>query len=62
MADEVIELIDISFRHKIPNPKFTNPWKTRKGPWNFQDEFLTLESGKILRFSRAPTVLEKLPC
>ena len=47
MADEVIELIDITFRHKIPNPKFTNPWKTRKGPGIFKMNF-TLESGKIL--------------
>ena len=47
MADKVIELIDITFRHKIPNPKFTNPWKTRKGPGIFKMNF-TLESGKIL--------------
>jgi len=47
MADEVIELIDISFRHKIPNPKFTNPWKTRKGPGIFKLS-LSLGTGKIL--------------
>ena len=47
MADEVIELIDISFRHKIPNPKFTNPWKTRKGPGIFKMNF-SLKKGKIL--------------
>ena len=47
MADNVIELIDITFRHKIPAPKFTNPWKTRKGPGIFKMNF-TLESGKIL--------------
>ena len=47
MADEVIELIDVSFRHKIPNPKFTNPWKTRKGPGIFKMNF-SLQSGKIL--------------
>ena len=47
MADEVIELIDVSFRHKIPDPKFTNPWKTRKGPGIFKMNF-SLQSGKIL--------------
>lgn len=47
MADEVIELIDVSFRHKIPEPKFTNPWNTRKGPGIFKMNF-SLESGKIL--------------
>ena len=47
MADEVIELIDVSFRHKIPAPKFTNPWKTRKGPGIFKMSF-SLASGKIL--------------
>ena len=47
MADEVVELIDVSFRHKIPEPKFTNPWNTRKGPGIFKMNF-SLESGKIL--------------
>ena len=46
MADKVIELIDITFRHKIPNPKFTNPWKTRKGPGIFGMNF-SLTKGKI---------------
>ena len=46
MADNVIELIDITFRHKIPNPKFTNPWKTRKGPGIFGMNF-SLTKGKI---------------
>ncbi len=47
MADKVIELIDVTFRHKISDPKFTNPWKTRKGPGIFKVN-LTLASGKIL--------------
>lgn len=47
MADEMVELIDVSFRHKIPEPKFTNPWNTRKGPGIFKMNF-SLESGKIL--------------
>ena len=47
MADEVVELIDVSFRHKIPEPKFTNPWNTRKGPGIFKMNF-SLKSGKIL--------------
>ena len=47
MADEVVELIDVSFRHKIPEPKLTNPWNTRKGPGIFKMNF-SLESGKIL--------------
>ena len=47
MADEVVELIDVSFRHKIPEPKFTNPWNTRKGPGIFKMNF-SLGSGKIL--------------
>ncbi|MGB0474511.1 MAG: ABC transporter ATP-binding protein [Candidatus Poseidoniaceae archaeon] len=47
MADEVVELIDVSFRHKIPEPKFTNPWNKRKGPGIFKMNF-SLESGKIL--------------
>lgn len=47
MADEVVELIEVSFRHKIPEPKFTNPWNTRKGPGIFKMNF-SLESGKIL--------------
>ena len=47
MADEVVEMIDVSFRHKIPEPKFTNPWNTRKGPGIFKMNF-SLESGKIL--------------
>ncbi|GIR00272.1 MAG: hypothetical protein CM15mP8_4690 [Methanobacteriota archaeon] len=47
MADEVIELIDISFRHKIPQPKFTNPWRTRNGPGIFKMNF-SLKKGKIL--------------
>ncbi len=47
MADEVVELIDVSFRHKIPEPKFTNPWNTRKGPGIFKMNF-SLENGKIL--------------
>ena len=47
MADEVVELIDVSFRHKIPEPKFTNPWNTRKGPGIFKMNF-SLESAKIL--------------
>ena len=47
MADKVVELIDVSFRHKIPEPKFTNPWNTRKGPGIFKMNF-SLESGKIL--------------
>lgn len=46
MADKVIELIDITFRHKIPNPKFTNPWKTRKGPGIFGMNF-SLTKGQI---------------
>ena len=47
MADEVVELIDVSFRHKIPEPKFTNPWNTRKGPGIFKMNF-SLRRGKIL--------------
>ena len=47
MADEVVELINVSFRHKIPKPKFTNPWNTRKGPGIFKMN-LSLERGKIL--------------
>ena len=47
MADEVVELIDVSFRHKIPEPKFTNPWNTRKGPGIFKMNF-SLGRGKIL--------------
>ena len=47
MADEVVELIDVSFRHKIPEPKFTNLWNTRKGPGIFKMNF-SLERGKIL--------------
>ena len=47
MADEVVELIDVSFRHKILEPKLTNPWNTRKGPGIFKMNF-SLKSGKIL--------------
>ena len=47
MADEVVELIDVSFRHKIPEPKFTKPLEHTERPWYFQNELLTWR-GKIL--------------
>ena len=47
MADKAIELIDVSFRHKIPSPKFTNPWHTRKGPGIFGLNF-SLKKGEIM--------------
>ncbi|MEC7255912.1 MAG: ABC transporter ATP-binding protein [Candidatus Thermoplasmatota archaeon] len=47
MADKAIELIDVSFRHRIASPKFTNPWHTRKGPGIFGLNF-SLNKGEIM--------------
>ena len=47
MADAALELIDVTFRHKIPAPKFLNPWNKRRGPGVFSLN-LTLPKGEIL--------------
>ena len=47
MADKVIELVNVTFRHRIPSPKFTNPWNTRKGPGVFSLNF-SINKGEII--------------
>ena len=47
MADSVIELFDVTFRHKIPKPKLTNPWFKTKGSGIFSMN-LSLKKGQIL--------------
>ena len=47
MAEAALELIDVTFRHKIPAPKFLNPWNKRRGPGVFSLN-LTLPKGEIL--------------
>ena len=47
MAEAALELIDVTFRHKIPAPKLLNPWNKRQGPGVFSLN-LTLPKGEIL--------------
>ena len=47
MAEAALELIDVTFRHKISSPKFLNPWNKRQGPGVFSLN-LTLPKGEIL--------------
>ena len=47
MAEAALELIDVTFRHKISAPKFFNPWNKRQGPGVFSLN-LTLPKGEIL--------------
>ncbi len=47
MTGEALELIDVTFRHRISRPKFTNPWFTKPGPGVFGLN-LTLEAGQII--------------
>jgi len=47
MAEAALELIDVTFRHKISSPKFLNPWNKRQGPGVFSLN-LTLPKGQIL--------------
>ena len=47
MTGRALELIDVTFRHRISRPKFTNPWFTKPGPGVFGLN-LTLEAGQII--------------
>lgn len=47
MAEAALELIEVTFRHKISSPRFLNPWNKRQGPGVFSLS-LTLPKGKIL--------------
>ena len=47
MAEAALELVDVTFRHKISSPKFLNPWNKRQGPGVFSLN-LTLPKGEIL--------------
>ena len=47
MAEAALELIEVSFRHKIASPKLFKPWNKRKGPGVFSLN-LTLPKGEIL--------------
>lgn len=47
MAEAALELIDVTFRHEIPSPKFFKPWNKRQGPGVFSLN-LTLPKGEIL--------------
>lgn len=47
MAEAALELIGVTFRHKISAPKFFNPWNKRQGPGVFSLN-LTLPKGEIL--------------
>ncbi len=47
MAEAALELIEVTFRHKISSPKFLKPWNKRQGPGVFSLN-LTLPKGEIL--------------
>ena len=47
MTGRALELIDVTFRHKISRPKFTNPWQTKLGPGVLGLSF-TVEAGQII--------------
>ena len=47
MADKAIEIVDVTFRHKIPRPRFLKPWHSVKGPGIFGLNF-ALEKGAII--------------
>ena len=47
MTGRALELIDVTFRHRISRPKFTNPWFTRPGPGVFGLN-LALKAGQII--------------
>ena len=47
MAEAALELIEVTFRHKISSPKFFKPWNKRQGPGVFSLN-LTLPKGEIL--------------
>ena len=47
MAEAALELIKVSFRHKIASPKLFKPWNKRQGPGVFSLN-LTLPKGEIL--------------
>ena len=47
MADKAIEIVDVTFRHKIPRPRFLKPWHSVNGPGIFGLNF-ALEKGAII--------------